>query len=62
MPANGAVVDDESEDFNAGGDGKDDSFDSDFNENLEEDELAGEDDEFDMEAYLKWRAENPDPP
>lgn len=27
----------------------------------DEDELPpGEDDEFDMEAYLKWRAENPD--
>ena len=27
----------------------------------EEDELPpGEDDNFDMEAYLKWRAENPD--
>ena len=27
----------------------------------DEDELPpGEDDDFDMEAYLKWRAENPD--
>ena len=50
---------DDSDDFDEN-DGDDDSFDDDFEANDEEDELPGEDDEFDMEAYLKWRAENPD--
>ena len=38
-----------------------DSFDDDFEdeEGEEEDALQGEDD-FDVEAYLKWRQENPD--
>lgn len=54
------MVADDSEDFDANGDGNDDSFDDDFDANDEEDELPGEDDDFDMEAYLKWRAENPD--
>lgn len=56
----GAVVADDSEDFEEGQDGGDDSFDEDFDAADEEDELPGDDDEFDMEAYLKWRAENPD--
>lgn len=47
-------------DFDADGGDDDDSFDDDFDENASGDEIAGEDDEFDMEAYLKWRAENPD--
>ena len=50
---------DDSDDFDDN-DGDDDSFDDDFEAVDEEDELPGEDDEFDMEAYLKWRAENPD--
>ena len=51
--------DEDSEDFDAAG-GDDDSFDDDFDANDEEDELPGDDDDFDLEAYLKWRAENPD--
>ena len=48
-------------DFDDGPDGRDDdSFDEDFDADDAEDELPGEDDEFDMEAYLKWRSENPD--
>ena len=53
---------DDSEDFDDGADGKDDdSFDDDFDAVDDEDDLPlGEDDDFDMQAYLKWRAENPD--
>ena len=42
-------------DFKAGD--ADDSFDSDFDdEGLDEEaELVGEDDELDLEAYMKWR-------
>ncbi len=54
------MVPDDSEDFDDVPDDDDDSFDEDFDADDAEDELPGEDDEFDMEAYLKWRAENPD--
>ena len=40
-----------------GEDDKSDSFDSDFDEN--EKESLGNDDEFDFEAYKKWKEENP---
>ncbi len=55
------MVADDSEDFDDKHDDNEDSFDDDFDAADEEDELPpGEDDDFDMEAYLKWRAENPD--
>ena len=55
------VVADDSDDFDGDAGGDDDSFDEDFDAADEEDELPpGEDDEFDMEDYLKWRAANPD--
>jgi len=53
-------VPDDSEDFEEGQEGNDDSLDDDFDAAEDEDELPGEEDKFDMEAYLKWRAENPD--
>ena len=52
---------DDSDDFDGEAGGDDDSFDEDFDAADDEDELPpGEDDEFDMEDYLKWRAANPD--
>ena len=51
--------DEDSEDFHAAGD-VEDSFDSDFGEPESPEDLEKDDDEFDVEAYLKWRQENPD--
>ena len=48
-------------DFNADNQGAEDSFDSDFDQVGSGDDLAdGGDDDFDLEAYLKWKKENPD--
>ena len=45
----------------AGSEEASDSFDDDFGQDEEgEDELPPVDDEFDVEAYLKWRKEHPD--
>ena len=40
--------------------GDQDSFDEDFGSKEEEEETHGDDDNFDIEAYKKWRAEHPD--
>ena len=51
---------DESESASYGNvEGSQDSFDDDFGSN-EEEEPHGDDDNFDIEAYKKWRAEHPD--
>ena len=52
--------DSEEADFRANGDDEEDSFDSDFDEPESAGALEEDDKEFDMEAYLKWRQENPD--
>ena len=54
--------DDEEEDFQVGeGSEPGDSYDSDFDQEDSEDEVAEEDDKsIDLEAYLKWRQENQD--
>ena len=53
-PASKKDLADDSEDFDGEDDGKDDSFDEDFDA-AEESEPHGDDDDFDVEAYLKWR-------
>ena len=57
------MEEDDEGDFDQAGSEDEDSFESDFGEEDAEDEAVeegDEEDEFDVEAYLKWRKEHPD--
>ena len=57
----GGSQEEEVDDFDPLEEEGEDSFDEDFGEENGEDEIVGdEEEEFDVEDYIKWRKENPD--